>query len=77
MITVLKEEIQSIKDEYSDISDLEAQIVHLRREKFSYTAIQRTLGNPSKKFIRNTLNKYDPESIELDCNYNKINIKRE
>lgn len=43
------------------MTDLEQKIVELREEGFTYTGIQRKLGNPSKKFIKDTLKKWIPD----------------
>ena len=43
------------------MTELEEKIVSLRREGLTYRAIQIKLGNPSKKFIADTLKTYAPE----------------
>lgn len=43
------------------MSELEQKIINLREEGLTYRAIQLKLGNPSKKFISETLRKYKPE----------------
>ena len=50
-----KEEIENILIEFPTISEFEAEVIFLRRDLYSYTAIQRCLGNPSKKLIRQIL----------------------
>ena len=44
-----------------NMSELENKIIELRREGYSYASIQLKLGNPSKKFIKDTLKKYAPD----------------
>ena len=43
------------------MTELEQEILRLRREGLTYRAIQLKLGNPSKKIIKETLKKYAPE----------------
>jgi len=43
------------------MDQLEQKIIELREEGFTYKGIQLKLGNPSKKFIKDTLLKYRPE----------------
>lgn len=58
------------------MSQLEQQILELRREGLSYTAIQLRLGNPSKKRIKETLKLYAPELLgDVVENYNKLRPK--
>lgn len=42
-------------------SELEQKIIDLREEGHTYKGIQLKLGNPSKKFIKETLKKYRPD----------------
>lgn len=51
---------------------LKSDIIKLRIDKNTYAGIQLRLGNPSKKFIRNTLLEYAPDLINIDCNYSKL-----
>lgn len=76
--------IREILDKYSDIvsqykdaTDLEKAILVLRNNNYSYNEIQRSLGNPSKKTIRQVLLKYDPELINIDTNYHKLVKKKQ
>lgn len=56
-------------DGFTEIPDkMERLCVILRNEGRTYTYIQRCLGNPSKKWIRQTLLKWAPDLIE---NYKK------
>lgn len=56
-------------DAFPEITDkMERLCVILRSEGHTYTYIQRCLGNPSKKWIRQTLLKWAPDLIE---NYTK------
>lgn len=71
----LNEILKTYKDiiiQYKDASDLEKAILALRNNSYSYTEIQKSLGNPSKKFIRQVLLKYDPELIDIDTNFHKL-----
>lgn len=43
------------------MTELEERIVELREEGMTYHAIQLKLGNPSKKLIKNTIRKYNPD----------------
>lgn len=70
--------IEKLINEFGDVNyitetDLERAILILRENgKYNYRGIQLRLGNPSKKFIREVLLKYNKDLIELDCNYNKL-----
>ena len=71
----LNEILKTYKDliePYKDASDLEKAILALRNNSYSYCEIQKALGNPSKKFIRQVLLKYDPELIDIDTNFHKL-----
>lgn len=71
----LNEILKTYKDlisSYKDASDFEKAILALRNNSYSYAEIQRALGNPSKKMIRQILLKYDPELIDIDTNYHKL-----
>jgi hypothetical protein len=58
------------------MTELESKIIELRKDGLSYGAIQLKLGNPSKKFIRETLLRYDPKLAgEYVKNYNKLEPK--
>lgn len=63
---------KDIISSYKDASDLEKAILALRNNSYSYAEIQKALGNPSKKFIRQVLLKYDPELIDIDTNFHKL-----
>ncbi len=55
------------------MTELEESIIELRKEGLSYHAIQLKLGNPSKKFIKETLNKYVPELAgDVVKNYGRL-----
>ena len=43
------------------MTELQEKIIELRKEGLTYAAIQLRLGNPSKKFIKDTLKKYAPD----------------
>lgn len=58
------------------MTELEQKIIEFRKEGLSYGAIQLKLGNPSKKFIRETLLQYDPKLVgDVVKNYNKLEPK--
>ena len=55
------------------MNELEEKIIKLREEGLTYRAIQLKLGNPSKKFIKETLLKYKPELAgDVVENFNKL-----
>ena len=55
------------------MSELENKIIELRREGHSYASIQLKLGNPSKKFIRETLLEFSPKLAgDKVKNYNRL-----
>lgn len=55
------------------MDELESKIVDLRREGYTYKGIQLKLGNPAKRFIRETLKKYAPELLgDVVENVNKL-----
>lgn len=68
---ILKEH-KNLVVQYKDASNLEKAILALRNNSYSYAKIQKALGNPSKKFIRQVLLKYDPELINIDTNFHKL-----
>ena len=71
----LNEILKTYKDiiiQYKDASDIEKAILAPRNNSYSYAEIQKALGNPSKKFIRQVLLKYDPELIDIDTNFHKL-----
>lgn len=57
------------------MTELQEKIVELRKDGYTYRGIQLKLGNPSKKFIRNTLLEYAPEYVGDIINYNKLQKK--
>lgn len=55
------------------ITELQLKIIELRKEGLTYKAIQLKLGNPSKKFIRETLLEHAPKLVgDVVENYNKL-----
>ena len=55
------------------MEELQRKIVELRKEGFTYRAIQIKLGNPSKKYIKETLKQYAPELAgDVVENFNKL-----
>lgn len=59
---------------YYNMSELEENIIKLRKEGYSYGGIQLVLGNPSKKIIKNCLKQYAPDLLgDVVENNNKLN----
>lgn len=58
------------------MTKLQEKIIELRKDDCSYGTIQLKLGNPSKKFIRETLLQYAPELVgDIVKNYKKLQPK--
>ena len=58
------------------MEELDKKIIDLRKDGHSYSGIQLQLGNPSKKYIKEVLKKYNPELLgDVVKNYNKLNPK--
>lgn len=57
---------------YPGATEQELAILALRNNSYSYGEIQKAIGNPSKKFIRQVLLKYDKDLIDIDTNYHKL-----
>lgn len=58
------------------MTDLQRRIIELRKDGWTYGAIQLQLGNPSKKLIKETLKEYAPELIgDVVKNYGKLQPK--
>jgi hypothetical protein len=58
------------------MTELQQQIVELRKDGLAYGAIQLKLGNPSKKFIKETLQEFTPELAgNVVKNYKKLEPK--
>jgi len=56
-----------------ELTELEEKIIELRKEGMTYHAIQLALGNPSKKFIKDTLKKYAPALVgDVVKNYGRL-----
>lgn len=56
--------------------DIQDKIVELRKEGYSYAGIQLKLGNPSKKFIKETLRKLAPNLLgDVVENFKKLTPK--
>lgn len=55
-------------------SIIEKCIILLKRNNFNYKQIQLQLGNPSRKFIRETILKYEPGLLEDNSSSQKSNI---
>lgn len=55
------------------MTELQEKIINLRKEGLSYGAIQLALGNPSKKFIKETLQEFEPALAgDIVKNYNRL-----
>lgn len=58
------------------MTELQEKIIDLRKDGLTYKAIQLKLGNPSKKFIRETLLEFNPELVgDVVINYKKLQSK--
>lgn len=58
------------------MTEQQEKIIELRREGESYGSIQLKLGNPSKKFIKETLLEFTPELAgDIVKNYKKLQPK--
>lgn len=56
------------------MEEIEKKIIELRKEGLTYRQIQIKLGNPSKKLIKETLRKYNPDLAgDVVENYGKLN----
>jgi hypothetical protein len=59
--------------EIKDMTKLQEKIIELRKEGLTYAAIQIKTGNPSKKFIRETLLEFDSKLVgDVVKNYKKL-----
>lgn len=55
------------------MTELQEKIITLRKDGLTYRAIQLKLGNPSKKFIRETLLEYEPKLVgDVVKNYHRL-----
>ena len=62
--------------DYNIMTELQMKIIDLRKEGLSYGAIQLKLGNPSKKFIRETLLEFEKELVgDIVKNYKRLQPK--
>lgn len=57
------EEHDAILNKYPNIEDFDSWILTFASEGFTYGEIQKIMGNPSKKKIRQILLKYNPELL--------------
>ncbi len=64
--------IDQYKTKYNSASDFELSILIMRTNRESYGFIQKKLGDPPKKKIREILLKFNKDLIDIDCNYNKL-----
>ena len=67
-------DIESYIKKYPNINNLEIAILQLKKENCSYPQIQKLVGNPSRKFIRETILKYEPSLLEDNNSSQKSNI---
>lgn len=55
------------------MNEIQEKIISLRKEGLTYHAIQLKLGNPSKKFIKETLREYAPDLAgDVVKNYGRL-----
>ena len=59
------DQIDQVYSEFPDIDDQDCVIVAMRMANQSYGNIQKALGMPPKKKIRQVLLKYKPELIDI------------
>ena len=58
----------------NSMTDIQSKIIELRQGGLTYKEIQLKLGNPSKKFIRETLLEFKPSLVgDVVKNYHKLN----
>lgn len=67
-------DVESYIKKYPNINNLEIAILQLKKENCSYPQIQKLVGNPSRKFIRETILKYEPSLLEDNNSSQKSNI---
>ena len=56
--------IEDVTEQFPEASDFEKIIISLRKNGWNYGDIQKSLGMPPKKEIRNVLLKWSPELID-------------
>lgn len=56
--------IEDVSEQFPEASDFEKIIISLRKNGWNYGEIQKSLGMPPKKEIRNVLLKWAPELID-------------
>lgn len=59
------DQIDQVYSEFPDIDEKSCIIIAMRMANQSYGNIQKALGMPPKREIRNTLLKYKPELIDI------------
>ena len=64
-----------VSEKYPGASVFELTVLTLREGGLAYAEIQKWLGMPSKKLIRAILIKWNPDLINIDSNYNKLQKK--
>lgn len=64
-MTIYEEDLAEVRKKYPEATEYELRILYLREDSYSYGAIQKLMGNPSKKEIRQILLKFNPELIDV------------
>ena len=64
--------LNDLSDQYEDANYFEKLVLSMRINGWTYGQIQKILGNPSKKLIRQTLLKFDPNLIDNSTSKIKI-----
>lgn len=64
LISGLNKCIPDISNNYPNCNGFEKAVISMRKENWNYGDIQKKLGMPSKKQIRNVLLKWAPELID-------------
>lgn len=59
---------QEIIDKYPSASSFEKCVLLLKEKKQTYKDIQLKLGNPGKKLLKDIINKYNPDLVNIDNN---------
>lgn len=72
----ITEDMEELEAMESDIA-LEKAIIELARNGYTYKGIQLRLGNPSKKKIRQVIQKYDKELASILGNTKALNEYRD
>ena len=65
-----------ILDGYDDATDFDKCVILLKKNHCTYKQIQKWLGNPSKELIKESIQKYIPELLEVYDNKNKLKCQQ-